>query len=195
MSLATRVANAMPQWPPITRGEAERAARLLVGRFAIAASKSPQQTKRPTFAKEARRCWISRQPTRCDVRGWGRLIYDSAWRVYVWRRNIHPKDRWLENPERVQLAAEMAAHVIQSGWLAGTLRGPEPKKRNTRDRLATCETLLARWDKKLRRAQNAIRKLKRRRSALARRLHAPSQATLQDFNTRADEAWQERDQS
>lgn len=60
------------------------------------------------------------------------------------------------------LEREMIAHVVGSGWLEGKLRRPDPKPVDRRaERRASLEARIASWERKQRRAENALRKLRR----------------------------------
>lgn len=164
------VENTLPSiLPSITRQEAERAHNRLVRHFGRKELGSAHQLSdvRPY---PVRICWISKQSTSATnhFKGWGRLIHDTSHHVF---RRRHPTFRPHDGGHAV-LELEMAAYVVAKGWLDGILRPSEKPKPNTaqrrRVRLLQIENNLARWASKLRRAENALRKLKRQKATLMR---------------------------
>jgi hypothetical protein len=169
------VAQSLPDvLPAITRAEAEKAATLLLKKFGNKREASARVGFNLTFKTswhrgKARRCWISSKPTAGHFRGWGRLIHDVSHTVFEHR---HPTWRPHDHGHAA-VEAEIAQFVAQSGWLDGGLR-PAPKKAPTRQealdkQVAAINARVARWEAKARRAERALKKLRRQRQALARR--------------------------
>lgn len=166
----TPVAATLPATlPAITREEASRAAQRLVRKFGRKALGGPHQL-RDLKAVRVRRCWVSTKPTSAHYKGWGRLVHDVSHIVF---RTRHPDFRPHHNLH-ARLETEIAAYVAASGWLDGALRPAAKPKATTAEkrakRLAQTEAGIERWESKRRRAENALRKLKRRRTTLLRQV-------------------------
>lgn len=153
------VAASLPdRLPPISRLEAERAARGICRAFGKVALGGPSQLYPVRFTGTARRCWISPHETTGHYKGWGRLIHDLSHRIFERR---HPTFR-PHDGGHATLEREIAEYVVRAGWLDGRLKSkqkPKPDVRAVRYQ-RVCERL-DRWQAKLRRAQTAIRKLSR----------------------------------
>lgn len=155
------IRDALPAMlPPITREEASRAATRLMRKFGTPGCRK--------ILVKARRVWISREPTRGDRpgRGWSRLIHDVSHRVFRrWYPGKRPHD-----PLHVHYEEEIAAFVASSGWLDGTLaprfkERPSPTETHAAER-ERVDAAIKRWESKLRRAQNALKKLARKKRRL-----------------------------
>lgn len=159
------VNQTLPQiLPPITRVEAERAARIIFRHFGGTRHGSALMLA-PARFRRVRRCWISSKCTSEHHKGWGRLVHDVSHRIF---RARHPGFRPHDNGH-AQLEQEIAAFVVANGWLTGTLKKEAPTPADKRAaKLARTLQLLARWNAKLRRAQTAVSKLQRRQRALQR---------------------------
>ena len=155
--------------PAISREEAERAARLIVRTFGKRSDGGPNMAFNMKAPRAARRCWISTKETVGPSKGWGRLVHDLSHMIF---RRRHPSFR-PHDGGHATLEREIAEFVMSKGFLSGTLR-PAVKKPSTTEkrqaRLARTEAGIERWQAKLKRAENAIRKLKRRQAALRRSL-------------------------
>jgi hypothetical protein len=164
----TPVVQALPATlPPLTRAEAQRAARRLYRQF-LTAEDCGEGGRVVKFMGSARRCWVSPRPTSGHRKGWGRLVHDVSHGIFRWR---YPKLR-PHHGLHAKLEAEIAAYVAGSGWLDGALK-PKAKAKFSIDerramKLARIEQRLERWQAKERRAQTAIKKLKRQQAALRR---------------------------
>lgn len=161
-------------YPAITRVEASRARQLLFRAFGkledAAASRTAPMWKSLAVNNDTRRCWVSLRPTTGMNRGWGRLIHDVAHRVYKFRhphRLVKVTDEGAAITKRTRdhgagenvIETEIAYYVrYQTNWLTGTL-SDKPKQKP--HRLPILEQRLARWESKLRRAETAIKKLKK----------------------------------
>lgn len=123
---------------------------------------------RPIHADRARRCWISSGVTSGSNhhKGWGRLIHDVSHELHHYR---HPGLR-SHDPTHAKLEREIAQHVVAMGWLTpeGSLV-PKPSKRVAPSAAERTVEAIARWTLKLKRAENALRKLNARRNAQLRR--------------------------
>lgn len=98
-------------------------------------------------------------PDHCGM-GWHQLVHSMshrcAFRLYPGKKPHGPQHAFLEK--------EMIAYVVRSGWLDGKLRRPEKPKPAVDLRQVRRERALAamkRWEAKKRRAENALRKLRR----------------------------------
>lgn len=162
------VAQALPaQLPALDRKTGLRYATALVKHFGRMGLGSPNQQGPAALWQwqwhGGRRVWVSPRPTSGHHKGWGRLIHDVSHLVFAKRHpSFGPHDGG-----HATLEAEMAAYVVAKGWLAERKKlvpvarsvvHHERAKRN-----------LARWETKLKRATNAIRKLRRAISRHERR--------------------------
>lgn len=165
--------------PPITRVEAARAAAKIYKRFGKAELR-PVPRERPDgttpklgpikFNGRARVCWASTKPVRgTGAKGWPRLIHDVSHSIFERR---HPNFR-AHDGGHATLEREIAEYVVTQGWMAANPLRPQPKAKPSKDaaralRLARIEAAILRWQAKQRRAENALRKLKRQQRAAAR---------------------------
>lgn len=154
--------------PPISRIEAERAARRICRHFGAVAH-GGRMTHPARFDGEVRRCWITPRINDGLDKGWPRLVHDISHRIFAAR---HPDFRPHAGGHAV-LEREITEYVIQQGWLSGALKPPARRKATPEERrakrLAQTEAAIAHWDSKRRRAETALRKLRRRHRALLRR--------------------------
>lgn len=150
--------------PPITRIEAERAAYRLFMTFA------PENKRYRYIPVTVRRVWINAKPHTYHARsGWARLIHDVSHDIF----DAHYPHKRAHDPLHVHYETEVAKHVVAKGWLEGTLAPPPPKirikvKLTSSDKLVKTDADIKRWETKAKRAATALRKLRRRRAALAR---------------------------
>lgn len=162
-------------YPAITREEAGKAAKCLIRHFGriedACASRTVPMWKTnilinwtDSHKSGARRVWVSPKPTFGFDKGWGRLIHDVAHMIYLYR---HPGQRPHGHGES-QIEEAVAVFVYADvDWLKGTLKSqPKPKE----NPLEALELRLQRWQTKLSRAENAIRKINRK-IAYHRRKH------------------------
>ena len=158
--------------PAITREEADRANRLLCKHFGRK-SLGPVTMLADVYPGRTRVCWLSPKPTHGSnhFKGWGRLIHDISHRIF---RRRHPHFR-PHDGGHATLEREIAQYVVTRGWLEGKLKSrAAPLKKLSADErrallLQRTQANLARWQAKSRRAENAIKKLKRKAAALVRR--------------------------
>jgi hypothetical protein len=145
--------------PPITRIEAERAAKRIVKRFGA-----------PPRLARVRRCWISLDPARSSdlSRGWRRLVHDLSHLLY--RANFpgaRPHGGFHAGWER-----DVRDYVLARGWLDGTLKlTPAVKKKgkpSPADKLAAAEAKLIAWERREKRAATKVKKYKRMVARLGR---------------------------
>jgi hypothetical protein len=153
--------------PPITRAEAEAAAKKLYRVFG-GKTGHDHQTRRAKLGR-VRRCWITAQPGAGLRRGWRRLVHDVSHRIFQYR---HPGWR-PHHPQHAALEQELAVYVVtQTDWLSQSL-ACAPKSKPVRDlatvRRARVEARLAGWEAKLKRAQKAVAKLRRQVAYYERR--------------------------
>jgi hypothetical protein len=147
--------------PALTAPEAERAARRL-WRFAL----------RTTFEGEVVITSGNRRGARCGWKGGKRVMYLNPGQG--WRDLVHDLSHWFDyiangksehSRHHARLEARMVREVISRGWLDGKLRD-EPKPAPATDdkrrvKLERIEAARVRWERKLKRAENALKKLTR----------------------------------
>jgi hypothetical protein len=155
------------RWPPCSRVEAATAAGQLVrhfGKVSLAPAELRGHDMRRLPYDVPRRCWISRTPTVGVSKGWPRLLHDVSHAIHRYR---HPSQR-PHGPSHAAIEREVALFAILKGWDTGKL-APKRKAKPTKDqKLAALDVRMARWESKVRRAQNAMKKLRRQRAALVR---------------------------
>lgn len=155
--------------PPVTRIEAERAARRLYRHFGGLSLGGPNMLGPVRFNGEVRRCWIISRTNAGLEKGWPRLVHDVSHRIFERR---HPNFR-PHAGGHATLEREIAEFVVQSRWLEGTLKPRPPAKPTVSERrakrIAQTEAAIARWQSKRRRADMALKKLSRRHRDLVRR--------------------------
>jgi hypothetical protein len=168
--------------PPITRVEAERAARRIFRRFGSQALGGPLMSRPVRFSGRVRRCWITRKTNAGLQKGWQRLVHDISHEIFGRR---HPNFR-PHAGGHATLEHEIADFVIARGWLGGTLRPPPRRKPSGEERRARAiertERAIARWEVKRRRAENALKKFRRRHRAQLRRSARLSEHTRETSN-------------
>lgn len=150
--------------PAITREEAERAAKRLFRAFGGVNLGGPNMVRPARLRYAVRRCWISTKPTTGHFKGWGRLIHDVSHDIH---RARHPNARAHDSGHHV-IERELAMYVAARDWLSGGLKPAPGAKPSLGDKLTKIDDALKRWATKARRAETALRKLKRKRAALLR---------------------------
>lgn len=137
--------------PPCTREEAKRAAGKLM--LAFAGRKYPRRVY-------VRRCWIAVSEPYNDIRrGWRRLVHDLSHIVY---RIEHKRGVFRAHGNtHARLEHAMIQHVIEKGWLTGSLKEKVAPKPTATDKAARIAARIKRWESKLRRAETALKKLRR----------------------------------
>jgi hypothetical protein len=160
--------------PPLTRHEAARAARRIYRRFGARTLGGPAMSTAARFDGRVRRCWITTRQNAPSSKGWERLVHDVSHRLFALR---HPHFR-AHDGGHATLEREIAQFVVVQGWLNGTLckpaAPPTTKAQRHAQDLARVQARIERWNSKMRRAHNALNKLKRRQRALQRALHPPA---------------------
>ena len=155
-------ANAWPnEIPPLTRDEAAKAVQRLWKKFGNIGWT-------PRLAPEkVRRVWIPAKPPFNTLhRGWRRLVHDMSHRI---ARHLHPnrpphdlRHEWLEG--------EMVEYVLSTDWLQGGLKPKEKPARPAQElRYERVLVRLASWERKAKRAENAIKKLRRQKAYYEKR--------------------------
>ena len=95
-------------------------------------------------------------------RGWQSMCHDiSHW---AHRRLFGGKPH---TAQHAFIERKLAEHVVKSGWLEGKLKRPEklkPPVDHKAVRAARIETRIASWQRKLKRAENALKKLRRQKA-------------------------------
>lgn len=156
--------------PAITRVEAERANRRLRMHFGPADWKAGMERYRAKTGRSykftAKRCWISTKPTSGHHKGWGRLVHDISHRIFS---RTYPSRR-PHDPLHAKYEADVAAYVVEQGWLDGRLK-PPPKVKvrpDTSIKLVRVEAAIKRWTAKEKRARTALKKLRAKQRRLTR---------------------------
>lgn len=158
-------------FPPLLRAEAQRAMRRIYYCFAGIAGKA---NKAALMERSISRVWISgsESSTSGAQFGWGRMIRDCAYTIFALTYpgfnaaeavSAGPKQRERAIArilERAQLELDILQHVIDRGYLSGSLR-PKPKVTTIEAKRARVQANLRRWQTKQKRATNAIKKLQR----------------------------------
>lgn len=154
--------------PPISRTEAERAARRIYRHFGAATLGGPLMTRAARFNGGVRRCWISPLVNAGPNRGWQRLVHDISHEIFA-RRHLTFRPH---AGGHAVLEREIVEYVIDSRWLQGSLKPPQRPKPTGQERriqrLSRTEAAMGRWESKRRRAERALKKLRRRHQALLR---------------------------
>lgn len=113
-----------------------------------------------------RTCWASTKPTTGHHKGWGRLIHDVSHMLHEYR---HPSAR-PHAPGHDAIEREVADCVDRNGMLERS--HPKPRLDATQrrsSRMIAAQEKLLRWERKRKRAETAIKKLKRQLTAMNRR--------------------------
>lgn len=122
------------------------------------------------------RVWISKKPTRSDNngKGLGRIIHDVSHALF---ERVYGSSRRAHDPLHVRYECDVAAWVAERipRWFAPP-KPVEPKRKliDSERRSREYQGVVAglkRWDAKLRRAERAIAKLKRRGRGLKRAMY------------------------
>lgn len=158
-----RVNGAWPKpLPPLTPAEISTAAKRLWLKFYGYPLKWPIRLTSGRRYSCLRRGTFVLNPTR----GWSHLVHDLS-HVIFYRK--HP-DLSPHDYRHAVLEGAMVDYVVTHGWLDGKLRR-EPKPKKVRPKPTPYERCLARlavWETKRRRAETAIKKLKRSKAAFER---------------------------
>ena len=121
-----RVEEVLPQWlPPLSRKEADRAARRIFRRFggtqhgSVLLKGIPAMHRKATFENtwlrgRVRRCWISLKPTTGHFKGWGRLIHDVSHVIHQKRSPLLKQ----HSGGHAYLEYEIAQFVVAQGWVS-----------------------------------------------------------------------------
>jgi hypothetical protein len=174
--------------PPLTGPEAIRAARRLY-RFALGKSWPAGMTK---ITSGNRYTWIRRGVMSVNPHGhhgmapWVGLVHDLSHYAHL---KLHPGVR-PHGRDHARIEIKMIRAVIDRGWLEGKLRDPmkiataaitpeqivAAKVTMRNEKLAEVLIALGRWENRLRRAKNAIKKLECRRKYYERFRHTTDEA-------------------
>jgi|SRR5262245_49739930 len=159
--------------PPLTAEEAERAAKRLyrfvtkstyTGKVVVTSGRrySGQRWVRTTNSL----VWERRIVVNPE-RGWRDLVHElsHAWEAHAGTHG--------HNATHARLEMRMIKEVVRRGWLEGKLKDtpkPAPAPVDVRAvKMARTAAAIERWEKKLRRAETALKKLRRRQRAYERR--------------------------
>lgn len=181
-----RVNAAWPaQLPPLTPIEAIRAARKLY-RFALGAT-FPAQNVRLTSGRRysyIRRGIMFVNPgghSAGSRRGWEALVHDLS---HYFDNRLSPDTR-PHASAHARLEIRLIKEVVARGWLGGSLKDEERTETTAAvaapqaEKLGRVLRLMEGWEKKRRRAENALRKLGRQRRYYERKLGAGASESRQ----------------
>jgi hypothetical protein len=91
-------------------------------------------------------------------KGWHALVHNLS---HVCHRKVNPTHK-PHSPSHAWLERKLIEHVVTEGWLDGKLRLPEKPKADTGDvRYERVLSRIASWERKAKRAANALKKLSR----------------------------------
>lgn len=158
-------------YPPCSRHEAEQARKILFHEFGkltdACALRATPMWKNMNIRQDTKRCWVSLKPTTGDNKGWGRLVHDIGHRVYAFR---NPKAQ-SHGPgeEHIEMAV---AEYVRANFLKGELKLRIKAKP---DKLLTLNARLESWQKKAKRAENAIKKLNKQVKYYERKQNAKTE--------------------
>lgn len=99
-------------------------------------------------------------------KGWHGLVHSMSHRCHE-RLNGRTKNYSAHDFRHAWIEREMIKHVVGSGWLDGRLRRepkPKPQRDPAQERRARTQAAIERWERKAKRAENALRKLRRRQA-------------------------------
>jgi hypothetical protein len=151
--------------PPLTRPEAEIAAKRLAHVFTHSADVSAGVRPHGLRISRVRRCWISRTAGADPYKGWCRLVHDVSHMVFGYR---HPGFRLHEDGHE-RLEYEMCDFAIKAGWLGGALKPRAlTKAEQRRAKRESIERRLEAWRRKEARAHRAVLKLTRQLKRMQR---------------------------
>jgi hypothetical protein len=104
--------------------------------------------------------------------GWRDLVHDiSHW----CHRRLYPKAR-PHDPRHAFLEKTLISEVVKRGWLDGKLKRPERPKPSLQEiRYRRIVKRLTAWEAKLRRAETAVKKLRRQRAYYERARMEPAE--------------------
>lgn len=154
-----RVNAAWPEeLPTLTEDEATRAAKKL-WRWALGTDPIPIE-----ITSGNRYTWTHQGKLRVNASaGWNRFIHDLShlfWRKANGYDAVKPHEKG-----HARFELRMRKEVLKRGWLDGKLkREPKPEKVIDEKKLRYERTIasIAKWESKLKRAQNALKKLTKR---------------------------------
>lgn len=116
--------------------------------------------------------------------GWKRLIHDIS--HYLYSYHLAPDDR-PHAKGHARLEMKLAKEVIRRGWLKPAPEKPvETRAQRRTHRIAHVEAGIERWNRKQRRALNALKKLRRKLNYLRRVNDADRQGGMRDSFRRDD---------
>jgi hypothetical protein len=170
------VESALPEMlPVIKRVDALKMYVRLVNRFgrdldAIPVGVLEARGGRPIESRRTtgRKCWASSKPTRSadHDHGWGRMIHDASHYVFRLRHpNARPHDGGHAKLER-EMAEYAATRLIPAFIEHQTVKKVRP---TLSEKVAHTQDLIIRWERKAKRADTALKKLRRRLKALERK--------------------------
>lgn len=100
--------------------------------------------------------------------GWHEIVHSMS---HLCCARLFPKAKG-HGPQHAFLEREMIEHVVKSGWLDGKLRRPEKpaptKADKTAAKDAAIEASIKRWETKRKRAETALKKLRKKRARLTK---------------------------
>lgn len=182
----TRVNTTWPkEVPPLTGEEATRAVRKLWRKFRKVKCMLPI-----VVTSGNRYTWVYNGQVRVNAEaGWKALVHNLSHYFHRRRQTGVEEDARVgpHHKTHARLELRMIREVVKRGWLRGKLRSvPKPPTATLdpgHEKLKRLDARIVRWESRLKRSQNALRKLIRSRKALCRRLE--KQAVLPQFDIAA----------
>jgi hypothetical protein len=162
--------------PPITKAEVVPLAAKLFAKFAKHPDIDPIYLRMPSWFRRGRRCWANTKPQ--DTKryangghnGLGRMVHDCSHYLF---EVMHP-GKLTHSHVHAALEKAMVDYVVRKGWHLPKAK-PEPKPKPDKAEVRALKLLsvtarIERWEAKARRAENALRKLRRSKAGLERAL-------------------------
>lgn len=151
------------QLPPITLQEAQGAVKRL-WRLATGKTVTPKTTFKATSGNRYNRIRVAGGICVLNLdAGWWGLVHSISHRAH---HRLHPGKR-PHDPTQAYLERRLIEHVVGSGWLDGRLKKPAKEKTKPDLKAVRHARVLARikvWDAKRKRAETALKKLRRQKA-------------------------------
>src|SRR5262249_4375410 len=152
-------------WPQggnnkLTPHEAKRAARRLYRHFTKRRYPHPIKIK----TRGASYLWRHKPAELNPGRGWRHFVHEIGHDIH----GVMYPGHAFHGPSHAEVESDCIRYVLASGWLDGNLRAPEKPAPTAADKSAARHArILARitaWESKAKRAENALKKLRRQRA-------------------------------
>ena len=102
--------------------------------------------------------YVNPNRSNAEQPGWHDLVHMIS---HYCHRRLHPRSK-PHDARHHFLEKEMVGYVIAQGWLDGRLHKPAPKRDPSNERRERTLAGIARWEAKQKRAETALKKLRRR---------------------------------